>query len=234
MITRTLLALVAFLAVTGTASAQSLLHIKETPANLQLGRKTTTKIGVYGSTPVTRPSGVGQSALTDSTGGTAGTTLAAGVGIYTLTIPIQLASMTTSAADLVTEIVPGHAGKILSVDFVTTTLGTGSGASQALNLEIGTTNVTGGVVTATLTSTNTLGKVTSGTAITAANTFTATDSISVEVAASGTVFTGGAGFLRVRIQNLDTANAIASLARLANSLRSALAPTTGLGIIAGQ
>lgn len=124
-------------------------------------------------------------------------------GIYNLNFPIQLAAMTTAAADLMTNMVLGHRGKILAIGFTTTTLGTGTSASQVLNLEIGTTNLTGGVVTVLLADTDTLGKRVSGTAITALNEFTATDTLSIEVAASGTVFTAGAGFLTVRIQNLD-------------------------------
>lgn len=151
-------------------------------------------------------------ALVNSTGGTPSMTLAAGAGVTTLSIPIQLAAMTTAAADLITNYTPGYAFKVLSVSFVTTTLGTGAAASQTLNLEIGTTNLTGGVVNVTLASTDTLGEITAGTAVTAANVGTAADTISLEVAAGGTVFTAGAGVLLVKIQNMDTANAIASLA----------------------
>jgi hypothetical protein len=131
------------------------------------------------------------------------TGLGTGPGVYTVSIPLALASMTTSAADLVTGWIPGHAGKILKVQFVTTTLGTGSGASQVINLEIGSTDVTGGVLTLLLADATPLGKIKDATAITAANEFTATDSISVEVAASGTVFTAGSGALLIQIQNLQ-------------------------------
>lgn len=187
--------------------------------------------GIFGVTPVsTQPAGVGQGALTDSTTGTAATTLAAGVGVQTLVIPIQLAAMTTAAADLVTNIVPGYKFKVLAVDFVTTTVSTGSGASQTLNLEIGTTNLTGGVVNPTLASSDTLGEVTAGTSVTAANTGTASDSLSVEVAASGTVFTAGAGVLIVKLQNMDTADAAASLARQGNAWRTLL---VALGLAKG-
>lgn len=161
-------------------------------------------------------------ALTDSTTGTASQTLAAGVGLQTVAIPIQLASMTTSAADLITNYTPGYRFKVLAVDFVTTKLGTGSGASQVLNLEIGTTNLTGGVVTVTLASTDTLGEISAGTAVTAANVGAATDTLSVEVAASGTVFTAGEGVLLIKIQNMDTADAVASIAAQANALRDAI------------
>lgn len=160
--------------------------------------------------------------LTDNTAGTAGSTLASTVGIQTVAIPIQLASMTTSAADLVTNYVPGYAFELLSLEFITTTIGTGTSASQVLNLEIGTTNVTGGVLTLLLADTNTLGKKTAATAITAANTGTATDTLSVEVAAGGTVFTAGAGILLVKLRNLDTVNAFASISAKLNTIISSI------------
>lgn len=161
-------------------------------------------------------------ALTDNTTGTASNTLAAGVGVFTLAFPITLASMTTSAADLLTNYVLGFAFKLLSVSFVTTTIGAGAGASQVLNLEIGTTNVTGGVVTVTLAGTDTLGELTAGTAITAANTGTSTDTLSIEVAAGGTVFTAGDGVLLIKVQNMDDAGFAASMADHINDLITSL------------
>lgn len=132
-----------------------------------------------------------------------GTTFGTGPGVYTVTIPLALASMTTAAADLVTGWIPGHRGLIKKVQFVTTTLGTGTSASQVINLEIGSTDVTGGVLTLLLADTTPLGKIKDATAITALNEFSATDTISVEVAASGTVFTAGSGALIIQIQNLQ-------------------------------
>lgn len=160
--------------------------------------------------------------LTDNSTGTASDTIAAGVGVFTLAFPITLASMTTAAADLLTNYVLGFAFKILSVSFVTTTIGAGAGASQVLNLEIGTTNVTGGVVTLTEAATDTLGELTAGTAITANNVGTASDTLSIEVATGGTVFTAGNGALLLKIQNMDQANSIASLAAKINALITAV------------
>lgn len=179
-------------------------QINADAGGLHVGGATTDKIGFHNATPVVQRSGADQAALTDSTGGSvSGSTLASTAGISTLSVPIQLAAMTTSAADLVTDITPGYKFKILAADFATTKLGTGAGATQTINLEIGSTNVTGGAVNTTLASTNTLGKVSAGTAVTAANTGSASDTISVEVAASGTVFTAGDGVLLIRIQNMD-------------------------------
>lgn len=163
--------------------------------------------------------------LTDSSGGTAATTtVAAGVGISTVPIPLtSLATgLSTSAIDLLTAYTPGYAFKILGFDFVTTIAGTGSGASQVFNLEIGTTDVTGGVLTVTLSSTDTIGKVTAGTAVTAANTGTSTDTISIEMAASGTVFTAGSGYFVIKLQNMDTVNAAAGYATKINEIIAVL------------
>lgn len=227
-----LLALLALLAIPGMALAGPAI-IKETGSGTQFGTKATQALGFFGATPATQPTSSSQTALTDSTGGTAGATLAATVGVQTLTIPItRLATdLSTSAIDLLTNYTPGYAFKILKFDFVTTTAGTGSGASQVFNLEIGITNLTGGVLTVTLSSTDTIGKVTTGTAVTAANVGTASDTLSIEMAASGTVFTAGAGYFVIEIQNLDTANAFASQARFGNAIRSALVT---LGLLKGS
>lgn len=130
----------------------------------------------------------------------------------------------TSAIDILTNLTPGFPFKITSFAFVTTVAGTGSGASQVFNLEIGTTNVTGGVLTLTLASQATIGTVTAATAITAANVGSATDTISIEMAAGGTVFTAGAGYFVIGIQNLQTAAAEAML-KLAKGI--ALEATSG-------
>ncbi len=153
------------------------------------------------------------SALTDNTGGAVVTALAAGVGKYDLIVPLtSLATgLGAGALDVVTAFIVNHKFKVTNIDFVTTIVGAGAGASQVFNLEIGTTDLTGGVVTVTLASTDTVGKVTAGTAITAANTGASGANMSLEKAAGGTVFTSGAGFFRITVQNMDTADALATL-----------------------
>lgn len=116
-----------------------------------------------------------------------------------LSFPINLASI-TGAGDVVTNYTPGFAGEILSVDFVVTVAVTTGSKAADLNLEIGTTNVTGGVVALTSALATPVGKVIAGSAVTAANVFTATDTISVE-AANVTAFSEGAGVLQVRVRN---------------------------------
>jgi len=162
--------------------------------------------------------------LTNNTTGTPAATLNAGTGVATLTIPLTslVTGLGVLAIDLLTNYVPGYAFKLLAFDFITTVAGTGAGASQVFNLEIGTTNVTGGVLTVTLASTATIGVQTNGTAITAANTGTATDTLSIEMAAGGTVFTAGAGYFVIKVQNMDTANAVASLNASITAINSTL------------
>lgn len=158
--------------------------------------------------------------FTDNSTGSAGSTIAAGVGRSLFIHPLTslVTGLSTAAIDLLTNYTPGFRFKILSIDFVTTVAGTGSGASQTFNLEIGTTNLTGGVVNVTLASTATVGAITAGSAVTANNTGTASDNISLEMAAGGTVFTAGAGYFVIRLQNLDDADFTASVASKLSSL----------------
>ncbi|HOV81446.1 MAG TPA: hypothetical protein PLQ01_02075 [Methanothrix sp.] len=117
------------------------------------------------------------------------------MGNNTMEIPITLANI-TAAGDVVTTMVPGFAGRILKVFFVVTTKVTTASKAVTLNLEIGTTDLTGGVVSLTSANCGTLGAVVAGSAITGNNVFSETDSISVE-AASVTAFTEGEGMLVV-------------------------------------
>ncbi len=137
-------------------------------------------------------------------GGTDYIPVAAPGGEYEFIHPLtSLATgLSTAAIDILTNYTPGFPFKLINFAFVTTVAGTGTSASQVFNLEVGTTNVTGGLLTLTLASQATIGTVTTATAITAANTGTATDTISIEMAASGTVFTAGAGYFVITIQNL--------------------------------
>lgn len=113
-----------------------------------------------------------------------------------LSLPITLANV--ADGDVLTTYTPGFAGRIESFAFaVTSAVTTGSKAST-LNMEIGTTDLTGGVLALTSANCTPLGKVTAATAITAANTFAASDTISVE-ASSTTAFAEGAGVLLVTL-----------------------------------
>lgn len=114
-----------------------------------------------------------------------------------IAIPIQLA--TIPAGDVLTNWTPGFAGTITKVSFAVTVAATTASKAATLNLEIGTTNLTGGVVSLTSANCTPLGAVIAGTAVTAGNTFTASDTISVE-GSSVTAFIEGAGVLLISIQ----------------------------------
>lgn len=151
----------------------------------------------------------GTAEFTDNSGGTAGTTLAAGVGVSHLVFYINLATLTD--ADQLTTYVPGYKFKILKVDFRVHIPVTTAAKASTINLEIGTTNLTGGAVALTSANCTPRGAAVAGSAVTGNNTGTATDSISIE-ASSTTTFAEGSGWLIVSIQNMDTADAFASIA----------------------
>jgi hypothetical protein len=203
--------------------------IVEKASGTTIGTKTTQKLGFHGSTPTAQRSGSAQSALTDSTTGTAATTLAAGTGVHTVSIPIQLAQI-TGAGDVLTTYTPGYKFKVLATAFAVTTRVTTAAKAATLNLEIGTTNVTGGDVALTSANSGTLGAVVAGSAVTAANTGTSSDTISIE-AASVTAFSEGQGVLLIKLQNMDTADTAASVTRLLNEIRAAL---VAKGLIKGS
>lgn len=193
-----------------------------------LGQSTSDLVSFYGVTAVDQPSGTGQAAITDSGTGTAANTVAAGVGVTTVTINLPLVGITGNV-DVVTNYTPGYKFKILAVDFAVTKVVSTAARAATLNLEIGTTNVTGGAVALTSANCTPLGAVIAGSAVTAANTGTSSDTISVE--ASGvTAFAEGDGTLLIRLQNMDTADAFASILQRTNKFRTDLVE---LGLIAG-
>lgn len=150
--------------------------------------------------------------ITDNSTGTAGDTIAAGVGVGVWEFEHTFIGG-TSAVEPVTAWTPGHKFKILSWSFVTEVALVGSGGSRVANMEIGTTDVGTSPSTLTIPIANTaVGTVTAGAAVAGANTGTAADTFSIEIASGGTAFTAGSGTFRVVYQNMDTADAIASLA----------------------
>lgn len=148
--------------------------------------------------------------LTDNSTGTASTTLAAGVGVTTLAFFFNLAEIAGNG-DVLTTYTPGYKFKILSVDFAVCKAVTTAAKRADLNIEIGTTDLTGGVVSITSAAATPAGVVIAGSAVTAANTGSSSATISVE-ASNVTAHAEGSGWLLVKIQNMDTADAVASLA----------------------
>lgn len=115
--------------------------------------------------------------------------------------PLQFATMSTVAVDLVTAFTPGVRGKIENLALIVSTVGQLANATATINCEIGTVDCTGAMALV-LASTTVLGAVVQ-TAITGNNAFTAGDTISIEIATGGTGFTAGAGTLLLRIRTED-------------------------------
>jgi len=113
--------------------------------------------------------------------------------IVTVSLPIDLANI-TGAGDVVTDYTPGFAGRIIKNDFVVNDAVTTASKAATLNAEIGSTNVTGGTLALTSANATPLGVVVGGAAVTAANAFEASDTISIE-AASVTAFSEGSGYI---------------------------------------
>lgn len=150
--------------------------------------------------------------ITDNGTGAEASAIAAGVGVYELAFKATLPVGGTTAVDQVTAFTPGHKFKILAWSYVEDVPTTGTNSSRVYNMEIGTTDV--GTVASTVTITTAsaaAGRVIAGTAVSGANTGTSTDTISIEVAASGTTHVSGSGTFVIRIQNMDTADAFASI-----------------------
>jgi hypothetical protein len=130
-----------------------------------------------------------------------------------IAFPLTLTTITD--ADLVTAFpigeVLGQSGKITRFFAVTTTVCSTAGDDSTLNIEIGSTNLTGGVLELDSDNLTTKGAVTEATAITAANTFTATDTISIE-ATSTTSFAEGVVTLYVAYELDNADNNFATIA----------------------
>lgn len=112
--------------------------------------------------------------------------------------PINLASI-VGTQDVVTDFRPGFAGTIEDVSFVVNIPVTTAAKLASLNVEIGTTNLTGGVVALTSANSTPMGKTVQGSAITGANVLTPDSLISVEASAV-TAFVEGSGTLYVRVR----------------------------------
>ena len=117
-------------------------------------------------------------------------------------VPFFINLATLADGDVLTTFTPGFSGKITSVDFRVHAAATTGSKAATLNLEIGTTNLTGGVVALTSANCTPAGAAVAGSAVTAANVFGPTDTISIE-ASSVTAFVEGTGWLILGLQNLE-------------------------------
>jgi hypothetical protein len=104
--------------------------------------------------------------------------------------------------DLVTGYTPGFKGKITKISYIGLVVTADNDADATINMEIGTTNLTGGVITLSDANAAVKGGVVDGTAITGANSFSATDTISIEAAVTN-AFTDGSGMLVITMEQTD-------------------------------
>lgn len=212
-----------------TMTTSNIYYVPDYGDGAMVGKTTAKLVGFHGTAPTAQRSDASQVAITDNTGGAVSDTLAAGVGVHELTWNLPLVGITGNV-DVVTAYTPTYAFKILGTCFAVTKVVTTAAKAATLNLEIESTNLTGGVVALTSTNCTPLGAIVPGTAVTAANTGTAGQTISLE-AASVTAFSEGDGTFIIRIQNMDEANFAASLADKWNELRTTL---LNKGLITGS
>lgn len=149
-----------------------------------------------------------QAAVTDSSTGTAGTTVAAGTGVYNLVFQFDLADI--ADGDLVTDWIVGHKFKVLENYFFASEPVTTAAKATTLSIDIGATIITNSSIALTSANCTPAGAKVDNAGVLAANTGSATDTLTIK-AATTTAFVEGKGFLVVRIQNMDTADAVASI-----------------------
>lgn len=160
----------------------------------------------------------GVGAFTDNSGGTASDTIAAGVGIQTIPIFVNLAQIT---ATTIFSYTPGYAFKVLAIQFSVEIAVTTAAKAVTLTPTVNGSGVTGGALALTSANCTPKGATVSGSAISGGNTGTSAQTLGI-AASSVTAFSEGTGWVLLRVQNMDTANAIASLADKWNDALAAL------------
>jgi hypothetical protein len=154
--------------------------------------------------------------LTDNSGGVISGGLAAGVGMQTVAIYLGLNDVAANG-DVITNLLPGDNGKILAIDWIADKPVTTVAKLATFTPKINAVNTTGGAVAVTSANSTPAGVKVAGSTVTALNTFLPTDTIGI-VASGVTQFTEGTGWLIIRLQNTDVANAVAALADKVNTL----------------
>lgn len=120
---------------------------------------------------------------------TVGTGLAASYS--QICIPVNFADLDNK--EVLTDFVPGYAGEIVKAELVVVSPATTADKAAELTLDVEATPVTGGTISPTSANTATMGAIVAGTAITADNTFTNANKISIKASNVGTPFIEGTG-----------------------------------------
>lgn len=157
-------------------------------------------------------------ALTDNLVGTASDTIAVGGGQHIHSVYFRAAAITGNV--LLYTYTPSFAFKIIRISASIVDAITTGAKAATLTTAIAGTPTTGGVVV--LSGTYALGtEQASSVAITAANTGTSAQAITI-TASVVTAFVEGGFMLNIQMQNTDTSNALKSLAAKVNALRTSL------------
>jgi len=127
------------------------------------------------------------------------------IGKYNISYFVNLASI---AAAALLHLTPGHKGRLTKVTFVTHAPATTASKAATVTPSIAGTNVTGGVLALTTVAANTADKELAGTAITAANAFTASQTITLTGSAV-TAFAEGSGWIILELVNDELLEAVA-------------------------
>lgn len=115
----------------------------------------------------------------------------------TICIPVTLANVANG--DLVAALPLGFGGRISKISFLVTSAVTTASKAATLTPKIGSTALTGGVLSLTSANCTPIGTVVAATAITALNTFVSTDTITI-TASSVTAFVEGEGVLVISLR----------------------------------
>jgi len=145
--------------------------------------------------------------------------IAAGVGIHYLTFYAKLSEVTAAAT--VGAFTPGYRFKILSLTWLGLQAGTGAGATITFTPTISGVGLTGGGTLVPTLANATAGSVVAGATITGANIGTSAQTFAI-TASTITAFTNGTGSILVKVQNMEEADAFASLVSKINAINAAL------------
>ena len=172
---------------------------------------------IFKATPL--PTAIDYSALTTA-GAVNNLAEAAGVGVFDLIFETQLNTLANAA--FISTWIPGFKFRLLEIKFIVDAPATTAGKAATLTTAISGVNTTGGVLSLTSANCTPTGTVVATTApITALNSGSSVDSITIT--GSGVLtFIQGNGWLVIKIQNMETADAMAHVTEAINNLITAL------------
>jgi hypothetical protein len=157
-------------------------------------------------------------ALTDNSTGTQSNIISAGAGQFTLSVHFRAAGITGNV--LLFTYTPGYRFKIIRISAAIVDAITTGAKAATLTTAIAGTPTTGGIVV--LAGAYALGaEQASSAGVTALNVGTNANAITV-TASSVTAFIEGGFSFNIELQNMDTADAVASLAKHVNDLITSL------------